>query len=671
MIPPERVRLFLAGMLLASAALVAHGRSISNGYVWDDDLAGPMGTYPDSPHVLRSQDTLVRVWSNPGEIGQYYPLVHTTYWLEYRLWGDRPAGYHAVNVLLHAGNAVLLWLVLRKLGVPAAWFGAALFAVHPVGVESVAWVTERKNTLSMCMALGSLLSWLRFRESDDTEQWWYWLALALFVAALLSKTVTVSLVGVILVIAWWKTGRITGRDLRLVGPFVAVGLPLALTTVWLEKHQVGAADVDWGLSPFDRIVLAGRAICFYATKLLWPRPLAFFYDRWQIDARQAAQWLSPAVVVTAVVGAWCARHTLGRGPLAAILLFCGCLFPALGFFDVYPFKYSFVADHFQYHAMPVVLAAAAAGVTRLTPSLPVQRLLCGAVVVVLAMASFQRCAVFADLEALYLDTLDKSPRCSAAAHNLGMLYLSQGRQQEAEPLLRYGATASQFPDEKSRSLASLALLALRRGQGDAAIELATEAERVDSTRRSRGTLALALVRRGRREEARKFMATAGDDPAQEMRLAMAEAALQDKDLDAGRQLLAAFVERNAMAERNEALLEAGIALAMYGYPAEAERLLRTIDGDTPVVAKAKVNLGICAAMRGDYPAAIRDFQEAIRLAPRSAEAHGNLAKALAAIGRREDALAEFRIAEQLSGNAFAFRSDYEQALQHTQDEAGR
>jgi tetratricopeptide (TPR) repeat protein len=148
-----------------------------------------------------------------------------------------------------------------------------------------------------------------------------------------------------------------------------------------------------------------------------------------------------------------------------------------------------------------------------------------------------------------------------------------------------------------------------------------------------------------------------------MRLAMAEAALQDKDLDAAQQLLAVFIDRDAKAERNEALLEAGIALAMYSYPAEAERLLALIDGDPPVMAKAKVNSGICRALRGEWAAAIEAFQEAVRLDPRSAEAHGNLAKALAALGHRDEALAEFRLAKQLSGGLFAFQGDYDRAIQ--------
>jgi tetratricopeptide (TPR) repeat protein len=414
-----------AAGLIAAAAMLCYARSLWCGWIWDDDF------YVWNNPALKTPGGIFDIWFRPLSIPQYYPLVHTTYWLEYRLWGDWPAGYHAVNVFLHAGNAVLLWLVLRRLAVPAAWLGALLFAVHPLGVESVAWVTERKNTLSLALALASLLAWLSFRDAGQhaDRRRWYWLSLGLFAAALLSKTVTVSLIGVMLVITWWKTGRLTRRDALLALPYLAVGLPLALTTVWLEKHHVGAAEVDWGLSPLDRIVLAGRVICFYATKLAWPQPLAFFYDRWRIDAREAWQWLHPGAVLAATAAAWFARHTLGRGPLAAILLFCGCLFPALGFFDVYPFKFSFVADHFAYHAMPAFLSATAALLAVAAARLGRSRELifaAAAACLGLGLITIARVPVYDDLETLCIDTLAKSPRCWAARNILSPYYTDRG-----------------------------------------------------------------------------------------------------------------------------------------------------------------------------------------------------------------------------------------------------
>jgi protein O-mannosyl-transferase len=663
-------------LMLATLAVLAHGRSVRNGFIWDDDF------YVTDNQTLGSPAGLRRIWVEPRATPQYYPLVHTSYWLEYRLWGLHPAGYHAVNVALHAASSVVLWQVLSALAVPGARWAAALFAVHPVGVETVAWVTERKNTLSLLLALGAAWCWLRYRfgpgpvaavardlPAARSRLPWLAAAVGLFACAMLSKTVAAMLVGVLAVIAWWKTGTIRRADVVGLLPLVMIGLPLALLTIWLEKHHVGAGNVPWNLSWADRLLIAGRALAFYASKLAWPSSLAFFYPRWDVDARAGWQWLFPLVFLGALAAAWRYRTAVGRAPCAVLAMYACCLFPALGFFDVYPFKYSFVADHFQYHAMPVLLAAAAAGVTMLSPPLQLQRLVCGTAVVVLAMAAFQRCAVFADLESLYRDTLAKNPHCAAAAHNLGTLYLFQGRQQEGEPLVRLGATLAPFPDEKSRSLATLGLLALRRGQTDAAVALAAEAVRIDSTYRSRGILALALVRAGRTEEARPLWEADGEKASQEMRLAMAEAALQAQDLQIAQPLLTDYIERANAADRPNALLEAGIALATHSFPVEAEQLLSTIDGVGPIRAKAAINIGICRAMRGRLDDAIDAFEEAVRLEPRSPEAHGNLGKALAALGRHDEALAELQTARQLSGGAFAFQDDYERILNPSPDEA--
>jgi Flp pilus assembly protein TadD len=663
-------------LMLVTLAVLAHGSSVRNGFIWDDDF------YVTDNQTLRSPAGLREIWIEPRATPQYYPLVHTSYWIEYRLWGLHPAGYHAVNVAIHAASSVVLWGVLSTLAVPGAWWAAALFAVHPVGVETVAWVTERKNTLSLLFALGAAWCWLRYRfgpgpvaaaardlSDERSRRPWLAAAVALFACALLSKTVAAMLVGVLAVIVWWKTGTIRRADVVGLLPLVMIGLPLALLTIWLEKHHVGAGKVPWNLSFADRLLIAGRAPAFYASKLAWPSALAFFYPRWIVDVRTAWQWLFPLVFMGGLAAAWRSRAAVDRAPCAVLAMYACCLFPALGFFDVYPFKYSFVADHFQYHAMPVLLAAAAAGVTILTPSPRLQRLLVGGTLTVLATASFLRCGVFFDLETLYRDTLDKNPTCAAAAHNLGMLFLCQGRQREGEALVRLGATHALFADEKSRSLTTLGLLALRRGQTDAAVGLATEAVRIDSTWRSRGILALALVRAGRTDEARPLWEADGEKASQEMRLARAEAALQEKDLQTAQGILADYIERATVADRPDALLEAGIALATHSFPVEAEHLLATIDGVGPVRAKAAVNIGICRALRSRWAAAIDAFREAVRLDPGSVEAHANLGKALAALGRRDEALAELQTARQLSGGAFAFQDDYERILNHSPNEA--
>ncbi|NBX29129.1 tetratricopeptide repeat protein [bacterium] len=645
--PDWRRSAVTTAVLLAAVAIFCHARALWCGWIWDDDF------YVWNNPTLKLPGGLFDIWFKPLSIPQYYPLVHTTYWLEYRLWGDWPAGYHAVNVLLHATSAILLWLLLRRLAVPGAWLAAALFAVHPLGVESVAWVTERKNTLSLCLALVSLSAWLSFRDaSAASSRWkWYGLSLALFAASLLAKTVSVSLVGVLLVITWWQTGRITRRDLLLALPYLAIGLPLALATVWLEKHHVGAADVDWGLSIADRIVLAGRVICFYATKLAWPHPLSFFYDRWQVDAREARQWLFPAVVLSAAAIAWALREKIGRGPLAAILLFAGCLFPALGFFDVYPFKFSFVADHFAYHAMPAFLAATAALLWTILPSAASLRLVIGTVLVaVLAIVSWQRTGVFHDQESLYLDTLAKTPSCGIAAGNLGVWYLDQGRVAEAIPMLERGAKSAIFADERGRSLANIAEGMLRLDRPHDAARRAQESLTCRDTFRARALLLLAAVRTGDDETAERVIA---ESPATnlekpEMQLALGERALQAGEPATAAEHFERCLPKTDRRSRNNALMEIGIAYLKAGNEPAGAAAFERIEADPALAAKAAVNLGVAAAMRGDIAGAVTHFTRAIEIDPLSGDGHANLGKALMQVDQLDRAKVHLDAARRLN-----------------------
>jgi len=663
---------WLPPIAIVALAVVAHGRAVSAGFIWDDDA------YVTENRTLDSLDGLRRIWLEPKATPQYYPLVHTSYWLEHRLWGPAPAGYHAVNVLLHAASSLLLWRLLVFLAVPVPWLGAAVFAVHPLGVESVAWVTERKNTLSLVFALLAALAWLRYRfgpgpVATDAPQaspatWqpvWLLAATVCFALAMFSKTVAAMLVGMLAVIVWWKTGRFGLRDALSLLPLVGVGLPLAALTVWLEKTHVGADRVQWNLSPADRLLVAGRSAWFYAAKVVWPQSLAFFYTRWTIDARQAWQWLFPAAAVAAVAGCWWQRGRIGRGPVAALAMFLCGLFPALGFFDVYPFKFSFVADHFTYHALPVAAAAAAAGLAAMAAGLRVPLApAAGAIVAALAMLSIVRAGVFHDQETLYRDTLAKTPSCAIAANNLGAWYQLNDRLAEAAPLLEQAAAGSLFPDEKSRALANLAMVHLRRDDVAAAQAAAEAAHAARRDNRSRGVLALAFVRAGKFAECRRVIAESPSDGLDypDMLLARAELSLAEGRFEEGIGLLADYTRHDDLTKRNKSLLEAGIACLQHGRPADAERLLLEISGDPRMVAKARVNLGVGLAMAGNAAAALDRFREAVGADPTSADAHGSLAKALLLAGRRDEALRHIALCRRLSGRSFAFAADEQRAL---------
>ncbi len=425
------------GAALALVAAIVYWPLLNNGFIWDDDA------YVLNNVQLRTFDGLYNIWFRLGAVPQYYPLVHSTFWLEYHAWGLYPTGYHLTNLALHIGSALLIWRLLLRLSVPGAWLAAAIFAVQPVEVESVAWVTERKNVLSCALALGSLWAYLNFSPPDDARAprsrlsaWaFYALSLLLFLGALLSKTVTASVPAVLLVITWWKRGRITWRDLAPLVPFFGLGLALAYVTVWMEQTHVGAVGPEWDLSFTERTLIAGRALWFYAGKLFFPYPLIFFYHRWTIDPAVWWQYLFPLAAVGVLVALWLARGRIGRGPLAAALIFGGVLLPALGYFNVYPFRFSFVADHFQYHASIALLAlAAAAGVVafeRWTQAdSPLRVLAAGGVLLVLGAISQERTRVYRDLVTLYEDTLAKNPTSWAARFNLGESLLTQGKPDE-------------------------------------------------------------------------------------------------------------------------------------------------------------------------------------------------------------------------------------------------
>jgi len=553
-----RRRDLLASAFLLLAPFVIYLPLRQGGFVWDDDQ------YVTQNPELRNAAGLAHIWLDPLALPQYYPLVHTSYWLEYHLWGLDARGYHATNVALHAVNALLLWHVLRRLRVPGSLFAAALFAVHPVMTESVAWITERKNVLSLALALGSLASYLRFappkpEARTDPPAWrFYALSLALFVGALLSKTVVCSLPAVILVLFWWRRGRLRAGDVAPLVPFFALGAVAGLHTAWLERHHVGATGAAWALGPLERVVLAGRALWFYAGKLLWPHPLIFFYPRWRIDPAALWQLAFPLAVVALVAALWLARRRIGRGPLAAVLLFAGVLFPALGFFDVFPFRYSYVADHFQYHASTALLALFAAGWTEGAAALGprLRSATHGAAIALLAVLgalTFVQAHVYRDLEVLYRDTIAKNAEAWNAYLNLANYLSSRGRNEEAVPLAREAVRLAPNLADAYNTLGAVLFLTAAEGRADSSARLneaigafaqalALEPGHVDALYNG----AAALGAAGRHEEEARYYA----------RILEQEPDAVDAEVGLGRSLLLLGRPGEAEAHLREALRRA-------------------------------------------------------------------------------------------------------------------
>jgi len=413
-------------LFIVVATLLVYWPVYSAGFIWDDD------DYVINNQSLHDFKGLSAIWLDAKATPQYYPLVFSSFWVEYHLWGLNPRGYHVVNVLLQITGALLLWRVLASLKVPGAWLAAALFALHPVQVESVAWIAERKNVSSTVFYLAAALAYFRFAGLDGSaladrpRRRFYGIALVLFVAALLCKTVTCSLPAALALVTWWKNGRLVRRDILPLLPFFAVGLVLGLHTAWLEKTHVGASGAEWSLTLLERCLVAGRVLWFYAANLVCPLHLTFIYPRWVINPGVWWQWLFPIGAAGVVAGLWLARQRIGRGPLAAVLFFAITLFPASGFINVYPMRFSFVADHFQYLACIGLLALAAARLGHYPKFVP------GLVLALCGWLTWNQCAIYQDLPTLWADTLAKNPACWMAHTNLGRLLAANGQFPEAE-----------------------------------------------------------------------------------------------------------------------------------------------------------------------------------------------------------------------------------------------
>lgn len=419
--------------------IIAYLPALDAGYIWDDDA------YVTGNRTLVEPGGLGRIWLEPGATPQYYPVVFTSFWIEQRLSGADPFGYHLVNVLLHLLNALLLWRLLVRLRIPGAFLAAALFAVHPVGVESVAWIAERKNVLSGMFYLATLLVWERIdgfgvRSASARHRGLLALALLLFVLAVLSKSVTASLPAVVLLLIYWKRGRVRMDDVMPMLPFLLVAGMMAWRTAWVEEQIVGIGRFDLDLDVVDRLLIAGRAVWFYLGKLLLPVGLAFVYPRWPIDPSSPVQVAMPALLVVLALALFFSRRSLGRGPLVVLLFFVGTLVPALGFVDFFPMLYAYVADHFQYLASigPLTLIAAfvGQGLARLRgTALLLGRGVLALVLMLLMVLTWQRCQVMQSSESLFRDTLEKNPTAAMAYVNLASAASRRGETSAALDLL--------------------------------------------------------------------------------------------------------------------------------------------------------------------------------------------------------------------------------------------
>ena len=600
---------WLMAVLLVLGTVLAYQPVWHAGFIWDDHVL-----LLENPGI-QTPGGLALLWKSD------FPLAATTLWLEWRLWGPNPLGYHLVNVLLHALSSVVLWRVLTRLRIPGAGLAAAIFGVHPVNVESVAWVAERKNTLCMFFYLVSLLVYLRAESvagAKTRDGGWktappkspssnlstpsallYWLSVGAFGLALLSKAAVAPLPLVLLGLAWWQRGRLALRDVWRTVPFFVLAAAAGSVSCWYQIHQaIGAEMLDVRSDSFwSRLAGAGWAIWFYLYKTLLPLHLSFVYPRWRVDATQVLSYVPGLLVLAAFLMCWRYRRGWGRAALVGLGYFVVMLLPILGFVNIYFMRYSLVSDHWQYFAIigPIALIAGSltgAGEALGSANRDLVVALGGALILVLGVLTWKQSHIYTDHETLWRDTVAKNPACWMAYNNLGHALAEKGQTDEA---IRQYQEAIRLKPDYFLARNNLGLTLVSRGQTDEAIRQYQEALRV---------------------------------------------------------------EPNSVDAHNNL----GVALGQKGQTDEAIRQWREVLRLKPDYAEAYYNLGVVLGQKGETDEAIRQYREALRLKPDYAEAHYNLGIALGKEGQTDEAITQYQEAIRLKADLVGARINLGDAL---------
>ncbi len=453
--------LFSGLMVLLVVAFAAYSPVFSAGFIWDDDAM----VWNNA--LIRAKNGLLQIWFSTNQ-SDYFPMTYTSLWFDWHFFAGSAKAFHIINVLFHGLSSFFLWRALRYLKIPGAFWAALLFVVHPVNVESVAWIAERKNTLSMFFFSIALLYFARFEagklRAGDTNGWRdYRLALIAFQLALLAKTAVVVFPFIALGCIWWLHGKISRKDLLRLSPFFGFSLVLGLVTIWFQYNRAIDTEIVNEADPLARLAIAGWNIWFYLGKTLLPLKLTFVYPRWQIDSHQWLHYL-PTIAVVAVAGVlWAIRSRIGRGPFFAFSYFIIGLLPVLGFLNIYFFRYSYVADHYQYFALIGIVALVAGAATHYLGNRTM--ILIVPVAAMLLVLTWRQSHIYQNFETLWRDTLKKNPTCAMAESNWGYQLAENGRANEA--LEHYQAALTLNPkDSWSFYNYGVALITLGRvGEG--------------------------------------------------------------------------------------------------------------------------------------------------------------------------------------------------------------
>jgi len=573
--------------------LLAYQPAWHGGFLWDDDA------YIINNELLTAPHGWQRIWFSLDSPSQYFPLTYSTFRAEHALWGLNTTGYHWVNLLLHVANALLVWAVLTRLRIPGAWLAAAIFALHPVQVESVAWITERKNVLMGFFFLLTLLAWSAFVDERTRRAWiFYSLSLIFYALALSAKATACTLPAALFLILWLQQKPITMRRLLEIVPFVMLGVGIGLLAVWWERYHQGTnREVFTFLSPIERILVASRAVWFYLSKIFWPSNLTFIYPRWNISPSDVLNYTWLIAGIGACMAIYFLRRSLGRSVEVAAAFFVATLSPVLGFIMLFTFRYTFVADHYQYLACIGPIALASAGVVSLSHKFAEYRtvIISGALLIVASLGAltWRQAATYTDIETLWRTTLARNPECWMAHTNLGLVFLQKGKIDEG--IAEYRAALQMQPDSWDAEY-NLGTALLGKAQVDEAILHCERAVRMRPTDPdAQVSLGNALFQKGRIDEAIAHYQ---------------QAITVHPD-----HFLARYSLGHALLEKGE--LEGAIQVC------RSALLLRPSDAD------CQTTLAIALEEKGNPAEAVQHYQKALELAPSSIATLSNLAWLLA------------------------------------------
>jgi protein O-mannosyl-transferase len=627
----------MAGLaIIILASFLAYLPSINGGFVLDDDIL------VTSNKVIQATDGLYRFWCSL-EPSDYWPVTNTTFWIEWRLWGMNPIGYHVTNLILHVVEALLIWIILRNLCVPGAFLATVIFTVHPVNVESVAWIAQRKNLMAMLLFLLSILWYLKFfklasqptfgrtilaaKPSDihhplptfssfflrpSSLYFWYWLSFAVFVLAVLSKGSVVVMPVLILGIIWWLR-PLTRQDLLRTAPFFLVAGALTVVNMWFQLHAANV--VIRNVSYLERVLGAGCVVWFYIYKAIWPFGLAFIYPNWIIDAGNALWWLPLLAVLAVTAVLWRYRTSWGRPILFAWGFFCVALAPVMGFADVGFMKYSLVADHYQHISIISVIALASAGWCEWRYLARKMAHWATAIAIVTVVAfiflTHRQNELYRDAVTLYKDTLVKNPECWAAKNNLGVALFHAGQLQAARELYEQSV---QLKPDYAPGYNNLGLALQDEGRLQEAINNYEQALSLKPDyAEAHNNLGLALYKTGRLSEA----------------IGQYQEALRlDPDYaDAHCNMAVALVQAGRFQEAIEQYRQA----------------LRISPNDPEYL----YNLGNLFVKTGRLSEGIKEYEQALRFRPDHPGAHNNLGGALLKMDRPQEAIEHLKLALKL------------------------